>query len=169
MQALDYLDAKGQATDFMVAGALLRARWWVTQRWLGSCCTCLNPVCSLVSKQHYAVNGCKHTQARTSRCSFTTPSTPPLPPPACPDPAHAPSPPPLPCAPAHTPAPSSTPPTPALQPCPYPALSSAPVPLLLPPPPAGDRYCVGTKGWLSFEGNWVWSWKDHIDRTFMNK
>lgn len=33
----------------------------------------------------------------------------------------------------------------------------------------GDRYAVGTRNGLSFEGAWVWRWKDHIDRAFMKK
>lgn len=33
----------------------------------------------------------------------------------------------------------------------------------------GDRYAVGTRNGLSFEGAWAWRWKDHIDRTFMDK
>lgn len=33
----------------------------------------------------------------------------------------------------------------------------------------GDRYAIGVRNGISFEGNWVWRWKDHIDRTFMEK
>ena len=31
----------------------------------------------------------------------------------------------------------------------------------------GNRYAVGTCGPLSFEGDWVWRWKDRIDRRFL--
>lgn len=31
----------------------------------------------------------------------------------------------------------------------------------------GSRSCVATRGWLSLQGDWLWLWKDHIDRTFM--
>ena len=34
---------------------------------------------------------------------------------------------------------------------------------------AGGRYAVGTKGWLSAEGGWLWRLKDRIDRSFMDK
>lgn len=35
---------------------------------------------------------------------------------------------------------------------------------------AGDKYCVGVKGrWLGAKGAWLWNWKDHIDRKFMDK
>ncbi|PSC68783.1 water dikinase [Micractinium conductrix] len=34
---------------------------------------------------------------------------------------------------------------------------------------AGDKYVVATKGWLGMQGGWLWSWKDRIDRSFMNK
>lgn len=31
----------------------------------------------------------------------------------------------------------------------------------------GERHAVGTRNGISFEGAWVWRWKDHIDRKFM--
>ena len=31
----------------------------------------------------------------------------------------------------------------------------------------GDRYAVGAWGRVSFEGRWVWRWKDRIDRAFV--
>lgn len=31
----------------------------------------------------------------------------------------------------------------------------------------GDRYAVGAWGNFSFEGRWVWRWKDRIDRAFI--
>jgi selenide,water dikinase len=31
----------------------------------------------------------------------------------------------------------------------------------------GERYAVGVYGPLSFEGRWVWRWKDRIDRRFL--
>lgn len=34
---------------------------------------------------------------------------------------------------------------------------------------AGHPYAVGTKGWFTFQGAWVWSLKDWIDRAFMYK
>ena len=33
----------------------------------------------------------------------------------------------------------------------------------------GDRYAVASRGRLGFWGAWVWRWKDHIDRQFMDK
>lgn len=33
----------------------------------------------------------------------------------------------------------------------------------------GDRYAIGSWGEFSWEGEWVWKWKDRIDRAFMEK
>ena len=33
----------------------------------------------------------------------------------------------------------------------------------------GDKYAIGQWGPLSWEGAWVWSWKDHIDRNFVQR
>lgn len=33
----------------------------------------------------------------------------------------------------------------------------------------GNRYAVASKGWIGFAGDWVWRWKDRIDREFMRK
>ena len=32
---------------------------------------------------------------------------------------------------------------------------------------AGEKHAIASYGALSFHGNWVWRWKDSIDRTFM--
>ena len=33
----------------------------------------------------------------------------------------------------------------------------------------GDQYAIASRGWLGFAGDWVWKWKDWIDRRFMLK
>ena len=33
----------------------------------------------------------------------------------------------------------------------------------------GNRHAVASRGALGFAGDWVWRWKDHIDRTFMRR
>lgn len=34
---------------------------------------------------------------------------------------------------------------------------------------SGERHAIASWGPLSVHGNWVWQWKDHIDRAFMAK
>ncbi len=33
----------------------------------------------------------------------------------------------------------------------------------------GSKHAIAARNGLAFSGRWVWNWKDHIDRTFMNK
>jgi selenide,water dikinase len=33
----------------------------------------------------------------------------------------------------------------------------------------GDRHAVASYAGLSWQGRWVWAWKDRIDRRFMRK
>jgi selenide,water dikinase len=33
----------------------------------------------------------------------------------------------------------------------------------------GDEHAIGTRNGVTFAGNWVWRWKDRIDRRFMQK
>jgi selenide, water dikinase len=33
----------------------------------------------------------------------------------------------------------------------------------------GDKFAIASRGWLGFAGDWVWKWKDWIDRRFMLK
>lgn len=34
---------------------------------------------------------------------------------------------------------------------------------------AGDKYAIGVKGWFGWQGAFLWTWKDWIDRKFMAK
>ncbi len=34
---------------------------------------------------------------------------------------------------------------------------------------SGDKFAIASRGWLGFAGDWVWQWKDWIDRRFMAK
>jgi len=34
---------------------------------------------------------------------------------------------------------------------------------------SGNKYCVANKGAFTIEGKWLWTWKDWIDRRFMEK
>ena len=33
----------------------------------------------------------------------------------------------------------------------------------------GERRAIGTRNGLTFEGGWVWQWKDWLDRRYMAK
>ena len=34
----------------------------------------------------------------------------------------------------------------------------------------GDKYAIASKGsWLAMKGSWVWKWKDHLDRSWMEQ
>ncbi|MFT5693517.1 MAG: selenide,water dikinase, partial [Oceanicoccus sp.] len=33
----------------------------------------------------------------------------------------------------------------------------------------GDKQAIASKGSVSFKGKWLWTWKDHIDRKFMDQ
>lgn len=33
----------------------------------------------------------------------------------------------------------------------------------------GERYAVGTRGGFTFEGRWVWRWKDFLDRRYIRR
>ena len=33
----------------------------------------------------------------------------------------------------------------------------------------GERHAIGTRNGLTFEGAWVWQWKDWLDRRYMAK
>jgi NADH dehydrogenase FAD-containing subunit len=53
------------------------------------------------------------------------------------------------------------------------AMQALPLKPYTPPPrtlnllACGSRYAIGTWGPFSFEGRWVWHWKDRIDRAFV--